>query len=241
MCYRIIGDGVQSTVIQGTNLLLIHQVPPHVLKCYSLRVLNFPSGKKLSSSIDCLKYLRYLSLSYDEFKTLPESLCKLWNLHILKLDSCHSLQNLPNNLVLLKALKHLSLKYCYSLSRLSPNIMMLASLKTLTLYVVGKKRGHLLAEIGQLNLECDLYIKHLDRVKSVMNAKETNMSSKDVNNLQLSWERNEESQLQENVEEILKVLQPQIQQLQSLSVKGYTGAYFVQWMSSHSLKYLTHL
>ncbi|MCI34287.1 disease resistance protein, partial [Trifolium medium] len=69
-----------------------------------------------------------------------------------------------------------------------------------------------------MNLKGDLYIKHLERVKSVMSAKEANMSSKHINNLQLSWEGNEESQLQKNVEEILEVLQPQTQQLESLAV-----------------------
>ena len=112
---------------------------------------------------------------------------------------------------------------------------MLASLTTLTLYVVGKKRGFLLAELRQMNLKGDLCIKHLERVKSVMSAKEANMSSKHVSNLQLQWERNEDSQLQENVEEIIEMLQPQTQQLQRLTVVGYTGAYFPQWISNRIL------
>jgi hypothetical protein len=90
-------------------------------------------------------------------------------------------------------------------------IRKLTSLKTLTLYIVGKKKGFLLEELGQLNLKGDLYIRHLERVKSVMNAKEANMSSKNFKQLRLSWERDEESNLQENVEEILEVLQPQTQ------------------------------
>ena len=92
-----------------------------------------------------------------------------------------------------------------------------------------------------MNLQGDLYIKHLERVKSVINATEANMSSKCVDNLKLSWDRNEESQLQENVEEILEVLQPQTQQLRSLGVRGYTGSCFPKWMSSPTLKYLTIL
>ncbi|RHN55116.1 putative leucine-rich repeat domain, L domain-containing protein [Medicago truncatula] len=92
-----------------------------------------------------------------------------------------------------------------------------------------------------MNLQGALHIKHLERVKSVMNAKEANMSSKCVDKLQLRWEVNEESQLQENVEEILEVLQPQTQQLQSLDVLGYTGSCFPLWMSSPSLKHLNTL
>lgn len=55
-----------------------------------------------------------------------------------------------------------------------------------------------MAKLGQLNFKIDqFHIKHLERVKSVKDAKEANMSSKHVNNLRLSWD--EESQLQENV------------------------------------------
>ncbi|CAI8587673.1 unnamed protein product [Vicia faba] len=81
-------------------------------------------------------------------------------------------------------------------------------------------------ELEQLNLKGDLYIKHLERVKSVMESRKANMSRKHVKQLQLSWERNEEFQLQENVEEILEVLQPLTQQLQTLSVQRYTSKLF---------------
>jgi len=224
-----------------TCLKYVDQLSPHVLKCYSLRVLDFERRKKLSSSIGSLKYLRYLNLSDGKFKTLPKSLCTLWNLQILKLDNCYHLLNLPNCLTQLKALQSLYLTNCYSLSSLPPNIRKLISLKTLTLYVVGKRKGFLLEELGQLNLKGDLYIKHLERVKSVVNAKEANMSSKNLMQLRLSWERNEESHLQENVEEILEVLQPQTQKLLTLGVQGYTGSYFPQWISSPSLECLTFL
>jgi len=209
-----------------TCINFVDQLSPHVLKCYNLRVLDFNRRKKLPSSIGRLKYLRYLNLSWENFKTLPESLCELWNLQTLKLDYCQNLQKLPNSLVHLKPLQHLYLRSCYSLSSMPQHVRMLVSLKTLTMYVVGKKKGFLLAELGQMNLQGDLYIKHLERVKSVTNATEANMSSKCVDKLQLLWDINEESQFQENVEEILEVLQPQTQQLQNLVVVGYTGSCF---------------
>ncbi|XP_058776867.1 putative disease resistance protein RGA3 [Vicia villosa] len=237
-------SSIQLHGIEALRTFLMRQYncsPPQVLKGYSLRVLDLQQMKELPSSICRLKHLRYLNLSYGEFKTLPESLCKLRNLQILKLDSCQSLQRLPYGLVQLKALQHLSLKYCNSLTSLPPHLRKLASLKTLSRYVVGKKKGFLLAELGQMNLEGYLFIKHLERVKSVMNAQEANMLRKRLNRLQLSWEINEESQLQKNVEEILEVLQPQTRQLEFLTVVGYTGAYFPQWMSSSSLNFLTRL
>lgn len=219
----------------------VDQFSPHVLECYSLRVLDYQRREKLSSSIGHLRYLRYLNLSDGLFKTLPESLCELWNLQILKLDDCSYLQKLPNNLTRLEALQHIHLKDCYSLSSLPSYIRKLTSLRTLTMYIVGKRRGSLLAELAQLNLKGELHLKHLERVKSVFDSKEANMSGKNINHLRLSWGRNEESELQENVEQIAEVLQPHTQQLQSLGVGGYRGEHFPQWMSSSSLKDLKRL
>ncbi|TKY45757.1 Disease resistance protein RGA2 [Spatholobus suberectus] len=128
-----------------------------------------------------------------------------------------------------------------SLSSLPPQIGKLTSLRILSMYFVGKKRGFHLAEMGPLKLKGDLEINHLERVKSVKDAKEANMLSKQLNELCLSWDRNDEEwELQENVEEIVEVLQPDTQQLESLSVEGYKGAHFPQWMSSSpSLKRLS--
>ncbi|XP_027361215.1 putative disease resistance protein RGA3 [Abrus precatorius] len=214
------------------------QILVDVLKCYSLRVLEWKRLKHLSSSIGHLKYLRYLDISYGEFRALPESLCELLNLEILKLDVCCCLQRLPTNLIRLKALQHLSLRYCHKLSSLPPQIGMMTSLRTLSTYIIGNKRGFLLTELGRLNLKGELHIKHLERVKSIVTAQEANMSTKRLNKLWLSWGGNEESELSENVEQILEMLQPRTQQLQSLRVEGYKGSRFPQWMSSPSLKCL---
>jgi len=159
----------------------------------------------------------------------------------LKLDLCFYLQKLPDGLTRLKALQHLSLIGCRSLSSLPPQIGKLTSLKTLSKYIVGNKSGFLLEELGQLNLKGQLHIKNLERVKSVTDAKKANLSMKKLNQLWLSWERNEVSQLQENIEQILEALQPYAQQLYSFGVGGYPGAHFPPWISSPSLKDLDSL
>lgn len=205
-------------------------------------MLSITTLDNLSTSIGCLKYLRYLDISNGKFKTLPESICNLCNLQVLKLDYCYELKKLPDKFSRLKDLQHLSLTHCNSLSSFPLQIGQLTSLRTLSIYIVGKKRGSLLEELGQLTLEGELHIKHLEKVKSATDATKANMSRKHLNQLRLSWERNEESQLQENVEQILEVLQPHTQKLYSLGVGGYKGTCFPQWMSdSSSLKDLITL
>ncbi|BAT99584.1 hypothetical protein VIGAN_10104000 [Vigna angularis var. angularis] len=114
----------------------------------------------------------------------------------------------------------------------------LSNLRSLTSFFVGNERGFLLAELGGMRLREDLEMKNLGRVKSVKDAMEANMSSKRLKELRLSWDRNEETKLGEKAEEILEVLQPDIQQLVSLTVTGYTGGRFPRWLFSGSLKKL---
>jgi len=214
------------------------QLFPKVLKCHSLRVLEFRLKGELSPSIRDLKHLKCLNLSKSDFKTIPEFTCKLWNLQILKLDYCKYLQKLPNSLTDLKSLKKLSFNGCHKLSNLPPHMGKLTSLRSLTSYVVGNERGFLLAELGGMKLKEDLDMKHLERVKSADEAREGNMSSKRLKELRLSWDKNEETKLEENAEKILEVLQPDTEQLVSLAVIGYPGGSFPRWVFGHSLKKL---
>jgi len=240
---RIELDSIYLQLVKSLRTCLIpnqcsDQLFPKVLKCHSLRVLEFRLRGELSPSIGDLKHLRYMNLSKSDFKTLPEFLCKLWNLQILKLDYCKHLQKLPNSLIDLKSLEKLSFKGSPKLSSLPPHMGKLTSLKGLTSYVVGNERGFLLEELGGMKLKEYLNMKHLERVKSVDDAMEANMSSKRLKELKLSWDRNEETKLGENAEKILEVLEPDTEQLVSLTLTGYTGSGLPRWVFGHSLKKL---
>ncbi|KAI9070593.1 hypothetical protein K1719_047443 [Acacia pycnantha] len=123
----------------------------------------------------------------------------------------------------------LNLHFCWHLQKLPNQLNRLKSLRHLHL-----------EELKNLKLEGTLRIKHLERVSSVMDAKEANLAEKRLNELELSWERNEESQSEGNEEQILEVLQPH-PQLNHLRIKGYFGTKLPHWMRIPTLKDLTSL
>ncbi|KAI9071513.1 hypothetical protein K1719_046521 [Acacia pycnantha] len=210
------------------------------LKCSHLRAFDLVFSKEVPSSIGRLRHLRYLNLSSSSMKTLPNSICRLYNLQILNLNYCRRLEKLPNQMKCLKFLRHLYLERCTSLSRMAPKMGLLICLRTLNKYIVGTQKGFLLAELRNLKLEGALHIRHLERVRSLMDAKEANLADKHLNELVLSWERNEESQSELNDEHILEDLQPH-SQLKILLIGGYLGTQFPQWMGNSALKYLYQL
>ncbi|KAK4261270.1 hypothetical protein QN277_004293 [Acacia crassicarpa] len=231
---------LKTSIIQGAYNPEAHSCVDIFLKCSHLRALDLLYSQKLPSSIGRLRHLRYLNLSVSSIKTLPNSICRLYNLQILNLDSCRYLEKLPNQMKCLKFLLHLYLRGCTSLSRMGREMGQLTCLKTLNIYIVGTQKGFLLAELRNLKLEGALHIRHLERVRSLTDAKEANLADKHLNELVLSWERNEESQSEENDEHILEDLQPH-SQLKILLIGGYFGTQFPQWMGNPALIYLSKL
>ncbi|KAI4353125.1 hypothetical protein L6164_002096 [Bauhinia variegata] len=208
---------------------------PDLKKFYYLRVFHQERLNVVPHSIGSLKHLRYLNLSQGYFKTLPTSICSLWNLQILDLTWCQGLQELPENMKCLKALCHLHMSGCTSLSSTPPEMGQLTCLRTLNIYIVSNKRGYQLAELKHLKLKGELHIKHLEKVTSVKDAKEANLATKQLDQLFLSWGRHDEFKLQENVEQILEALKPH-PQLKELKIGGYKGESFSNWMSNPTFK-----
>ncbi|KAG5592448.1 hypothetical protein H5410_042962 [Solanum commersonii] len=214
--------------------------PSLLQKFVSLRVLNLSYSKfeELPSSIGDLVHLRYMDLSNNiEIRSLPKQLCKLQNLQTLDLQYCTRLCCLPKQTSKLGSLRNLLLHGCHRLTRTPPRIGSLTCLKTLGQFVVKRKKGYQLGELGSLNLYGSIKISHLERVKNDKDAKEANLSAKEnLHSLSMKWDDDEHPHRYESEEvEVLEALKPH-SNLTCLTISGFRGFRFPEWMNHSVLR-----
>ncbi|KAL6530665.1 hypothetical protein OROGR_014525 [Orobanche gracilis] len=197
--------------------------------CYTSQ---FPDFKNLT-------HLRYLKIYHCGIKALPESVCRLQKLQILKLHSCYLLSCLPKHLTQMQNLRHLVIKDCHGLTTTSRNMGELKCLKTLSEFNVDTEAGFGLAELHDLQLGGNLHIRGLEKVNSEWDAKQANLIGKeDLKCLELSWGYNGNSD-GTCAERILEALQPHSTNIKSLTLNVYKGTQLPRWMSV--LQGLVHL
>nr|XP_048320032.1 putative disease resistance protein RGA3 isoform X2 [Ziziphus jujuba var. spinosa] len=195
-----------STFYNGKSLRTLLLLPmsssmaqarlPHSLYFPSLRAFDrqdiFISELKLktiSSLISNSIHLRYLNLSRTKIRFLPESICLLVNLQTLDVRLCGKLEKLPKHMSRLRSLRHLYIEGCLSLNQMPPNIGKLSCLRSLSRFIVYRRRGYDIDELGSLlNLGGSLRIEQLEKVRSPMEAKKANLVGKtNLETLHLCW------------------------------------------------------
>ncbi|CBI23827.3 unnamed protein product, partial [Vitis vinifera] len=182
-----------------------------LLKVQYLRVLSLCYYKitDLSDSIGNLKHLRYLDLTYTLIKRLPESVCSLYNLQTL------ILYQMPSHMGQLKSLQKLSN------------------------YIVGKQSGTRVGELRKLShIGGSLVIQELQNVVDAKDASEANLVGKqNLDELELEWHCG--SNVEQNGEDIvLNNLQPH-SNLKRLTIHGYGGSRFPDWLGPSILNMLS--
>ncbi|GAU23579.1 hypothetical protein TSUD_385670 [Trifolium subterraneum] len=215
------------------------------LKC--LRVLSFrgfPNLDAMPDSIGELIHLRFLDLSVTNIKTLPESLCNLYNLQTLKLVCCYKLTRLPNDMQNLVNLRHLVFSSLCELEEMPNKMSKLKNLQHLSCFHVGRHGEKGIKELGTLsNLQGSLSITKLENVINISEASEAKiMDKKYLEKLSLSWSEDANDHFIDSRSEldILDKLQPTIN-LKWLDVYGYRGTKFPEWVGDPSYHNLTEL
>ncbi|QHO51883.1 Putative disease resistance RPP13-like protein [Arachis hypogaea] len=209
-------------------------------KFICLRVLSFHKLDVLPDSIGESIHLRYLNLSSTDINRLPESLCNLYNLQTLILYGCTKLTMLPINMHNLVNLRHLDIrKTC--LEEMPGGISKMKHLHTLSSFVVGKHEDNGIKELGGLsNLHGSLELKKLENIVDVKEAENARMTNKNLmNELYLEWSSGDDMVPNTKAErDILDSLQPH-NCLRELTIKGYKGTIFPDWLGNCSYNNMT--
>ncbi|WRX12699.1 NB-ARC - like 10 [Theobroma cacao] len=220
---------------------ITHDLLPTLGCLKVLSLSRYGNIHMLPNSIDNLKLLRYLDLSYTPIKELPESVSDLFHLQILILLKCQQLVELPNKLGRLINLQHLDLRGT-KLKEMPAHMGKLKNLHKLTTFVVGKHSGSSISELGELqHLRGTLSILNLQNVGFSGDALKADLKGKKkLQELVLSWS-DEKADVPnfvpqrdlEHERNVLEQLQPS-PDLEHLKVFGYGGTQFPEWVGDHS-------
>ncbi|XP_031282827.1 putative disease resistance RPP13-like protein 1 isoform X2 [Pistacia vera] len=212
-----------------TDALLSDLLP----KFKRLRALSLAkhSITKLPSSVEGLRYLRYVNLSSTMIRTLPDSICSLPILQILLLRDCSHLVELPSNLRKLINLWYLDITGVNLLREMPLGMKELTCLRTLLNFIVGKGVGSDLKDLEDLKFLGELYVSRLQNATSSQDTKDSILKDKkDLKVLVLEWGSQLNDTRDELVEEnVLANLQPH-QNLREFTIRGYGGARFSSWV-----------
>jgi hypothetical protein len=216
------------------------------LRALYIRIYNLNT---LPQSICNLKHLKFLDVSGSGIKKLPEPTTSLQNLQTLNLRGCRQLVQLPEDTKHMKSLVYIDIRGCYSLRFMPCGMGELTCLRKLGIFVVGKEDGRGIGELGRLdNLAGELSITDLDNVRNSKDARSANLNLKTaLLSLTLSWnlEGNYNSPSGQSIpnnvhSEVLDRLQPH-SNLKKLSIEGYGGSRFSNWMMNLMLPNLVEM
>ena len=207
-----------------------------------LRVLSFYGCldlKEVPDSIGSLKHLHSLDLSCTEIQKLPDSICLLYNLLILKLNYCLRLEELPLNLHKLTKLRCLEFKNT-EVTKMPMHFGKLKNLQVLNTFFVDRNNEFSIKQLGGLDLHGRLSINEVQNIVNPLDALEANLKNKHLVKLELKWKSDHIPDDPRKEKNVLENLQSS-KHLERLSIRNYCGTQFPNWVFDNSLSNLVFL
>ncbi|KAF3685513.1 putative anthocyanidin reductase-like [Capsicum annuum] len=236
------------------------------LSCLRVLSLSYYCITEILESIGCLKHLHFINFSYTEIKYLPQSISDLYNLQTLLLRNCYYLIELPADMGKLLNLRYLDVSGS-GIQKISLGLDKLVCLRTLPEFVVGsnvsslrtlpkfnvgtnssgtsnqKSKGSVIGALSNLlHLEGSLSILNLENVDNAWDAHEASLiTKKHLCELLLQWSDGfEDSEKARMATDVLDLLRPH-QNIEKVTIKGYSGIQFSSWTASPSFHKLVSL
>ncbi|CAI9101905.1 OLC1v1000061C2 [Oldenlandia corymbosa var. corymbosa] len=189
--------------------------------------------QELPQEIGNLIHLRFLNVSSNWFRILPETVCDLYYLETLDIGWCQKLEHLPERIGDLTHLRHLDNDGTFALQQMPPGIEKLASLRSLSRFIVDGGSSNTVGKLRQLNQleELQIYV-HC----SAVNFEQAQLGDKVfLHKLTLTFERigSDDSKSKRSLVEMIKVKPPP--NLRVLQLYGYPTAQLPDWIEAKSL------
>nr|ACJ22816.1 NBS-LRR type putative disease resistance protein CNL-B19 [Phaseolus vulgaris] len=203
-----------------------------------IRVLSFRGCldlREVPDSVGDLKHLQSLDLSCTRIQKLPDSICLLYKLLILKLSSCSMLEEFPSNLHKLTKLRCLEFEGT-KVRKMPMHFGELKNLQVLSMFLVDKNSElstKQLGGLGGLNLHGRLSINDVQNIGNPLDALKANLKDKRLVELKLKWKSDHMPDDARKENEVLQNLQPS-KHLEDLSIWNYNGTEFPSWEFDNS-------
>ena len=220
--------------------ILVHEL---FSKFKFLRVLSLNGYSQLSevpNSVGDLKHLCSIDLSYTHIQKLPDSICLLYNLLIMKMNFCSFLEELPSNLHKLTKLNCLEFEHT-NVRKMPMHFGELKNLQVLSTFCVDRDSKVInIKQLGGLNLHGRLSINEVQNIVNPLDALEANLKNQYLVELKLKWNLNHIPDDPRKEKKVLENLQPP-KHLELLSIENYGGTQFPCWVFDNSLSKLVSL